>query len=802
MTAASRSARPGAGGLPAEVTTFVGRRQEINAIKGLLSDSRCVTLTGAGGVGKTRLALKVAASVRRTYHDQTYFIELAQLREATLLASVVADQLGLRNQSSRPALDVIVDHLRDRELLLVLDNCEHLIDECARLVNVLLHACRGLHVIATSRQSLGIGGESVFAVPPLPVPPLPAAHFPGEGSARPPPLDELRHYDSVQLFLDRVRAVMPNYELTSEDTAALVRLCHHVDGLPLALELAAVAMRTLSLPQLEERLSHGRPLAPRPRGMPERHQALRNLIEWSYRLCTERERLAWERTSVFSGTFDLDTAEHVASNGDLRAADVLDLVDSLVDKSILTREEHQGTVRYRLLDLLREFGQEKLIASGQLERIRHRLRDWYSGLTERFDAEWLGPDQGSWIERLRRDHANLRVALDFCATEPGEARRGLRMVSQIHEYWSVRGFHTEARYWLDRMLPAVPEPVPERLSGLRLDAWFALMQGEAADELFREAVTLAERLGERSEAAHLADAPGMVALVRGDLDRAEKRFTDALSLFRAARNVRGEVHALFHLGLAVGLKDERERGIALLSESVAKTTEYGDVYWRSWALWGIAEVESLHGDLGRAHEAGQSALRLQKSLDNRFTMAFTLDTLAGIAALRDQHHRAATLFGCAAAVWEAVGTSAANFGLVGTVHDDRVDRARQALGAKAYDQSFERGYALPTGSAIDYGLETPELGQRKAVPVSPSRDDRSRTAQGSALTRREREIANLVAQGYTNKDIAKRLFIAQRTAEAHVENILIKLGFTSRAQVATWVIENAKQDNGSDHEPQ
>lgn len=787
------------------MTSFVGRRDEIGVVKRKLAAARCVTLTGAGGVGKTRLALKVTSGVHRTFHDQVCFIELGQLREATLLPSVVADALGLRDQSSRPALDMIVDHLRDRELLLLLDNCEHLIDEVAELVNVLLPACPGLHVIATSRQSLGIPGESVFAVPPLPVPPLP-----GDGSARSPSPDSLRQYDSVQLFLDRATAVLPDYQLTTADAAALARLCRHLDGIPLALELAAVAMRSRSLAHIETRLSNGQSLSARARGVPERHQALRNLIDWSYDLCTDQERLAWARTSVFTGTFDLETVEGVTGDGALHETEVLDLVDSLVDKSILLREEHQGTVRYRLLEIFREYGQEKLVAAGQQEPVRRRLRDWYAGLVERFSAEWMGPDQVTWIDRVTRDHANLRAALDFCAVQPGEEKTGLRMAVQLHEYWSVRGFHTEARYWLDRLLPAVPEATPERLSALRLDGWFALMQGDvdAVQAFHGEAAELAQQLGAVAESAHLAHARGMCSLVADDFDGAETLFREALSLFRTAEDRRGESLTLFHLGVTMGINGKRERGLAALAEAVATSMRFGEVYWRSWALWGTAEVEALHGGLDRAEQAGKSALRLLRSLDNRFTMAFTLDTLGSIAALRDQHTRAATLFGCAAAVWQAIGTSADNFGRVGTEHHQHVNRARRELGNDAYDRAFERGSSLATDSAIDYALEScPKTGHKRGKPARADKTPPAEHGDEGSLTRRERQIAELVAQGYTNKAIAKRLFISQRTAEAHVENILVKRGFTSRTQVAAWVIETAhspfpREDRGSGSRPE
>jgi non-specific serine/threonine protein kinase len=386
------------------------------------------------------------------------------------------------------------------------------------------------------------------------------------------------------------------------------------------------------------------------------------------------------------------------------------------------------------------------------------------------------------VGRLRREHANLRVALDYCATEPGEAVVGLRMATQLDDYWGIRGFHTEARHWLDNALSATPEPSPERASALRMDGWFALLQGdiEAAKPLLGEAAELAARLDYAAEVAYVTHAWGMASLFVGELDTAVALLDDALARFRAAGVRRGEMFGLFSLGITLGMRGGREKALALLDECLDVTSRAGDTFWRPYALWSVAHIEVLHNELDRAEEAGKEALRLQWQLDNKLAMAFSIDTLAWVWQRRGEASRAATLFGAASAVWHQIGAAPECYVTFATAHYKHLDRTRADLGEARFEAAFRDGYELPSQTAVDYALG--ESRRAAAEPVAPE------PRRPTPLTRRERQIADLVAEGMSNKQIAAELVISQRTAEAHVEHILVKLEFNSRAQIAAWVV--------------
>ncbi|MFC8761703.1 ATP-binding protein [Streptomyces sp. NPDC057193] len=729
-----------------------------------MAQSRVVTLTGPGGVGKTRLALRVAQGLRRDFRDGVWFVELAALSDPLLLTHTVAEELGLRDQSARPTIETITEHLASHSALLVLDNCEHLVDDCARFTDTLIRSCPRVRVLATSRQSLGVYGETVLVVPPLPAPDPDGSHSP----------EELASYDSVRLFVERSRAVQPAFDVTADNRVALARLCRELDGLPLAIELTTTWLRTLSLHQIEERLAERyRLLTTGPRGAPPRQRTLRGLIDWSHELCSPAEQRVWARASVFAGSFDLAALEHVVVGDDVPVADIAELVHSLVDKSIVLCDTEERTARYRMLETLRQYGQEQLVAAGEDLTVRRRHRDWYQNLAESFDAAWIGPDQRDWIHRLSLDHANLRVALTFSVSHSGEGARALRMASRLKDYWGIRGVSTEARYWLDQALAASPEPSLERVSALCQNAWYALLQGDIAVALplLTEADRLTERLGADGRTSYVGLVQGMVLLFKGDLEQATARLESALT-DRHTMDTRNTLFALAMLGLAVGLQGEREKGLLLLEECLVLAAELGEQYWRSWALWALCFLETDH-DPERAEEAGREALGIHGPMQGRLGTACVLETLAWVSERQQRHVRSATLFGAAATVWRELGSAPEYYAPVGAAHEVHVTLARAALGDDRFEAAFERGRGLTTPRAVEYALEA-----RPATPTpAPS---------ASPLTRREEEIATLLAEGMSNKDIAARLIIAPRTVETHVAHILGKLELTSRAEVAAW----------------
>ncbi|MFD9890837.1 ATP-binding protein [Amycolatopsis sp. NPDC059027] len=747
------------------MASYVGRRHELVKVRGLLASGRVVTLTGTGGVGKTRLAVRVAASVREWFPGGVVFVKLAELQDARLVAALVGGELGLRHLSRRSALDAVAEHLRERRLLLVLDNCEHLASACAEFADAVRARCADVVVLATSRHPLGVCGESVLQVPPLRVP--------GAGEVRSP--SELKRYDAARLFVDRARAVLPSFEVTEENYSDIALVCRQVEGLPLAIELAAARVRVLSVSQLARRLSTRLGLLTTgPRVAPERHRTLRATLDWSYGLCSEAEQRVWTRVSVFSGSFDRVAAEHVCGAG---AAEVL---DGLVDKSVLAREE-QGESRYRMTEVLREYGQDLLEESGDRQRVARRHRDFYAALCGRFEAEWSGPEQVTWLGRIQRDYANIRAAFDFCLTEPAEAATALEMDRSLQDFLAVQGYGAEVFIRLDRALRLVPDDEPLRVTGLRRKASFALFLGDAdatIAELVRAGV-LAERLHHEVEAAYVAALWGLAALITGNPGPAVPLFENALKTFRARGVVRGEFFTQCCYGLVIGLSGERDRGRDVIQEEIARCVACGDIYWQAWSWFALAFLDVYLGETAAAEDAGQHALRLMRDIDNVLVKALTNEVLAIAAGERGEHTRAVMLLGIADALWAKMGELPKRTTAGVRLHHRYRGRARLALagaqrilGDAVFATTFAEGRALAGDLALRYAL-----GENHAA---------SGDAETRQLTRREAEVAALIAQGLTNREIAGRLVIAQRTAEVHVQRILAKLGFTTRAQIAAW----------------
>jgi predicted ATPase/DNA-binding NarL/FixJ family response regulator len=756
--------------LPADTTSFVGRRSEIAEVRRALATCHLLTLTGPAGVGKTRLALRVADRLERAFRDGVCPVGLAELRDGALVSDVLVEKLGLREQAGRTAMDTIVEYLRDRELLLVLDNCEHLVDECAVFVDTVIKTCPGVRVLATSRQRLRVAGERLMTVLPLPVP--------DPGREETP--ESVGRYASVGLFVDRAVAVVPWFAVSEDNCSVLARLCRELDGIPLAIELAAARLSSLSLEQIDQRLTERyRLLTIGMRSAPSRQRTLQALIDWSYELCTEREQVMWRRVSVFSGSFDLDAAEYVCGEDGLAPGDVLSLVASLVDKSVLLREEAEGTVRYRLLETVREYGQEKLAMADEQLSVRRRHRDWYARMVERMDQEWISADQRAWVRRLRREHPNLRLALDFCVTVPGEATVGMRMAVTMEDYWVIRGSYAEARRWLGLLCSVAPEPCRERASALRLRGWFAVVQGDQRDggALLEEADESARRLGDEVVCAYVTTAWGIGEFFAGRFDSSAELCSEALIRFRAAGAGHGERWALLGLGYSLSAKGESERARDLLEELRTITTRTGEVFWRGFVLRGLAHTEAVHGQVARAEALGKEGLRLQSELDNKHEIALSIEILAWVMQRRGDPVRAARLFGAAGPLWREVGVPPDVCAAVWTSHREFVPRSRAELGDRRFEEEFRRGAEMPLPRAVDYALEVQQ----------PRGSDSAELADEECLlTPREREIVELVADGLTNRQIATRLVVAQRTAEAHVEHILVKLGFTARTQIAAW----------------
>ena len=764
------------GNLPADVTSFVGRRHEVADVKSRLSASRLVTLTGVGGVGKTRLALRVAWEVRRSFGDGVWLVELAGLRDPRLVGQTVAASLGLHDHSTGPSAAWLSDVLAERQLLIVLDNCEHLLEACATLVNALLRAAPGVRIVATSRQALGIDGEYLFAVPPLSVP----------DPDRRASLEGLERYEAVRLFVERAAAVQPGFRIEPANRDAVAAICRRLDGIPLAVELAASRLRALSIGDLMARLDNRYALLTGgSRAALPRHQTLRALIDWSFELCSESERLLWARLSAFTGGFDLAAAEWVCSDEELLPDAVWELVTGLVDKSVVVASEGAAGMRYQMSETLREYGRDRLRELGETDAMRSRHRDWYSELVTQGEAGWFGSDQVSICAKLRTEHANLREALSLCLSKPAMAEVGLAMASALRFYWIVSGRVKEGHHWLHQLLAVGDGAGPTRLKALCVAANLATFVSDstAAASLLRQAGSLAGQLGDRSGATLLAQVEGFAALFQNDPASAGILFQDALTDHRDLGDEPAAILDQIELALSAALLGDSDRATHLLEDCLDLTQSLGECWLRALTLWALGIERCKEGDYQGASSAQLESLRLRVAVDDRWTICLNLQVLGWIAAATGDPRGAGQLLGASDAIAQSVGLSPAALGHLADLQHSYEGIGRRSLTDEGFDRAYEEGRRLTIEDAVRLVLGTADRasdGERGMTPKRPR----------GPLTKRESEIAELLGRGMSNREIAAALVISPRTAEAHVEHILTKLGLNSRTQVAAWVSDD------------
>ncbi|MFC6885103.1 MULTISPECIES: ATP-binding protein [Actinomadura] len=747
------------------MTRFVGRRRELTEAKQTLGRSRLVTLTGVGGVGKTRLAVRLASDLRRSFADGVWMVELSALREPELLPRTVADALQLPGQTAGAQLDRLSEHLSDKHLLLVLDTCEHLVDECALLSEVLLRAAPRLRILTTSREPLDVMGEHNLVIPPLPVPDGPDDAGDGAAGAA----GEAGGGDAVTLFADRAEAMVPGFALTPGNRATVARLCRRLDGIPLAIELAAVRLRTMSVERLMDRIDDRFRLLGTSRAGHDRHRTLRAAIEWSHELCTPEEQKLWARLSVFPGDFDLEAAERVCAGHGVAADELFEVLGRLVEKSIVLCERDGR--RYRLLDTLREYGLEQLDGLGERPDLLRRHRDHYLGLAERARAAAMGGEQVDWLIRLREENANLRVALEYSLTTAGEERTGLRLIVVLQHYWMCLGLFGEARSWYERALAAPYLTGIERARIAYGAGMVAVQQGDVdgARPLFAEALE-EDDLDLRAHALH---GQGLIALFEGRLGPARSLLEEACAAF--AKIGHQDPLALLtgpHLSSVHLLCGEEREALAVAERTVRSGEATGErwnhafaLYARGAALWWLGEHEAAVRDL-------LDCLRIKESLGDQLGITLALDLLTPAPVVRGDHEQAAMLLGATDRMWRTLGASL-QYGPHYMKRRAMSERAiLRTLPRDRFEAAKRRGAALSVAEAI-------ALARGEAVQVP--RDD-----EPDPLTGREREVAALVAEGLSNREIAERLVIAKRTVDSHIEHILAKLGFNSRTQIATW----------------
>jgi predicted ATPase/class 3 adenylate cyclase len=735
--------------LPAQPTPLVGRERELSDVQALLAredrpaqgapGTRLVTLTGPGGIGKTRLALQVAADLLDRFPDGAWFVDLASVRDPALVPAAVAAVLGVREEGGRALVDLLAGYLRDRRLLLVLDNFEQVIDG-ATLVAELLAAAAGLKVLATSRVRLALRGEHEVAVPPLALPERP------EGTRRPEPAAHVTQYAAVRLFIQRAQAAKPGFAVDNASAPAVAEVCHRLDGLPLAIELAAARVRLFGPEALLARLERRLPfLTGGPRDLPERQRTLRDAIVWSHDLLTPEGQAVFRRLAVFAGGFDLEAAAAIAAAPGDPGLDILAGVADLADQSLLRPAEGTGSEpRFAMLETIREFGLEMLEGSGEEDQVRTAHLAHFLALAEQAEPELARPEQRAWAARLEAEHDNLRATLGWAVARDPEA--ALRLVGALFSFWWQRSHIEEARRWAERALLAATGGPPTRPRGKALlDAGdLAAMQGDygRAEELAEEALALFRGLGDAKAIAGALVSLGNVASARGDLDRAAGRFTEALEALRALEHRYGVAAVLTNLGqtelrrgdlararelgeealaaareigaghlvaevlviVAAVLAGQRDAAgaAAAAEEALGLARDVGDKRLAAEALFALAEVARLGGEEARSPGLVAEAAAAFGDLGDREGIARCLEATAALLAARAEVAGAVRALGAAAALREAIGAPLPPADR--PKHEQLVTEAGARLGEGAYAEAWEAGRALPLEQAVAEAL--------------------------------------------------------------------------------------------------
>ena len=767
-----RAPRP-AGNLPIIPSRFVGRHRELTEVKQQMETSRLITLTGPGGVGKTRLAIQAGQLAKRAFSDGAWLVDLAAVDDADRTADAVAAALGIRDHSARPASEQLADYLTSRRLLVIMDNCEHLITACACLVDRLLGQAPGLHVLATSRQPLRISGERMLVVDPMPVPS-------GEVA---PSADVLAKYESVMLLVDRATAVQPGFRVHEGNREPVARLCARLDGLPLAIELAATRLRSLSIEQVADRiedrfrlLSRGSPAAR------SRQQTLRALMDWSYDLCSEQERRLWASLSVFPGKFDLEAAESICAGPGtgIEPDAILDVLDNLVAKSVVTVSLDSPRARYRLLETIRRYGREVLTDAALEGELRRRHRDYYLRLAVRSCETWCGPGQPETLTMLRLERDNMATALEWSLAEPGELPSALLLVSALRYHWTLGGHLAAGRRWIDQVLGAASGPTPERGHALWVGAWVALLQGDsrAADGWLRECQAIASLKNDDHLRAYVLVLSGTQALFAGQAAQAARHFAAGIGLMRAQGDPAAVLWALFQDAVALSHSGDSDAAQEACAEAIHLAGERGEIWARAEAMWASGFDQWVAGDReGTAATLVREALVLTPNA-NDVSIVLGIELLAWIEGSRANHPEAARLLGAATALWNSLGTTIAAFGPIFSRYSLACrTTAASELGDARFRALLEEGSADP--QRVLWVPGRPESPVRLLSP-----------ADLPALTKRERDVARLIAKGLTNKAIAGELVLSPRTVDGHIARLFAKIGVTTRAQAAVWMSEH------------
>jgi predicted ATPase/DNA-binding CsgD family transcriptional regulator len=769
---AQSAVRTSRGNLPAELTSFVGRRRELAAIRSTLADARLLTLTGAGGVGKTRLALHAGRELSRTLPDGVWLVELQELRNANLVPTAIMTALGLRDQSGRSPVSLLLDYLAQKELLLILDNCEHLLEACAVVVSAILHGTPGIRILATSRQPLNSDGEFVHPVPPLALPSANSA----------PSIDQLSQFEAVALFCDRATAASGQFELSTENQAAVIQLCRQLDGMPLALELAAVRTRALGVEEIVKRLKDRLDLLKRDsRSAAPRQQTLRAAIDWSYDLLSPNEQALFRKLAVFAGDFPLEAVEAICAIAPYTHEATVELLSSLVEKSLVNRVGTDVRARFRLHETMQQYALERLQDAGELDATRLKHLRWYSRLGDIAEADSFSSRLLPLFDRLDDEASNIRAALQYCIENEAELDAGLDFAASLHFWWAARSF-TEAIGTLQSLLGAGNAAARARAKTLFVlgNIYLSANHQRAAALVLEEALPLARTARDSRLTAEILANQALGHVFAG---RAEALSGELLEEARTLASATSDARVLADVDRidafrAMQLGDHEETERKMHASSVA-CREHGDTYILAHNLFWLGVAAVKRGDMSAAEKALVEAITLKRCFDDRGTATMlSIELLAGPALAADDPIRAARLQGAGAGLRRRQGLEMHAVGAPLVV--DTAAHVRTLIGDAAYANEFEIGAAMDHAEAVAYAL-----GER--TDASPEKD-RTRI-KGVVLGPREEEVGTLVAQGLSNKEIAARMFLSVRTVETHVHHLLNKLGVNSRTQIAVWFSE-------------
>jgi len=725
--------------LPVQLTSFVGREKELGELRDLIESTRLVTLTGAGGSGKTRLALQVAAEMIGHFHHGVFFIALAPIMDPGLVASTIAQALRLTETAGRSVLEGLKDYLQSKSLLLLLDNFEQVIP-AAPLIAELLSACSELKILVTSREGLRISGEREYALPPLALPDLTEL----------PPLDSLSQYAAIDLFIQRAQAVKPDFTITSDMAQAVAEICSQLDGLPLAIELAAARIKVLPPHVIRARLEHRLEfLTGGARDLPARQQALRSAIAWSYDLLEENEQELFRRLSVFVDGCTVDAVEAVARDH-LDRVSLLDQLGSLVDKSLLREvEDINGQPRFVMLETLREFGLEQLEASGEGETVRGHHANFFLALAEGAEASLESTEQVQWMDRMGKEHDNLRAALEWSKSAEGTGELCLRIAGTLGYFWEVRGHFSEGRERLSAILSmeVAQEQTAARARLLARAAELAYRQSDypATHVLAQESLEIYRKLGDQQGIASMLIKLGNAATERGSYATASRFLEEALTIWRQQKDIHGTARALISLGFSALRSGDAHLANVRLEEALSLSRELGDARSMGFELSGLGEVALRLGDYARATQLMEESLELRRQLGNKWGVgvslgmlgwvamrerdwdraitrlgeslevrqdigdkggiAWCLERLAGIAMVQGQAEKAVRMFGAAAMLRSSIGS------VIDPVdqasYKKNLDSLRVKLGRGRYKASWDEGRAMTMEQAVTYTLGKP-----------------------------------------------------------------------------------------------